>query len=65
MTYISVTEAARRAGCSRRYILAEIQRQTQGKLGLRAEKVGATYIISEDEFKQWMANERRGTKGKK
>lgn len=65
MTYLSVTEAARRAGCSRRYILAEIQRQVQGKaVGLVAERVGNQWNIPEDEFRQWMARERRGTRGK-
>lgn len=65
MKLLSVTEAAARAGCLRAYIKAEIKRYQEGKPGLKAERIGNQWTIEETELARWLANPRRGTRGKK
>jgi excisionase family DNA binding protein len=62
MTYLTVREAAQRAGVSGAYVRAEI---AAGRLAAIRPEGGTYWIINEREFERWLANPRRGTRSGK
>lgn len=58
---ISVTKFAAEVGCSARYIRDEIERGN-----LTGERLGVRFlvVIQDEKYKAWLANPKRGTRGK-
>lgn len=66
MTQLTVTQAAQKAACTRKYILNEIRDKR-----LPATPVGdnpdrpSMWLIDAAAFDAWMSNRRRGSRGKR
>lgn len=60
--YLTVREAAQRAGVSGAYVRAEI---AAGRLAAIRPAGGTYWIISERAFETWLRNPRRGTRSAK
>jgi excisionase family DNA binding protein len=64
MAQLTVTQAATRAACTRKYILNEIRDQRLPATPVGNPKRPSMWLINEADFQAWLDNPLRGSRGK-